>query len=138
MLILEIAVTVGAGYLILVLLLEAVIWKVQPDMDGVVTLHVNTGDTIVKRKLYGLEYNSTLYVSSNHWFRKWYHAIVENPDIKVERADTVGLYTATPIDGDEHTQVALQYNMGFILRLLCGFAPQRFLRLDARATEESA
>ena len=138
MLVLEIALIICAGYLILILLLEAVIWKVQPDMDGGVTLHVNTGEAIVKRKLYGLEYNNKLYVSSNHWFRKWYHAILQNPDIKVERANTVGSYTATPIDGDEHTEVARQYNMGFVLRLLCGFAPQRFLRLDAREAEDEA
>ncbi len=132
MLLLEIVLTIGLGYLLLLLLLEGVIWKVQPDMEGGLTLHVDTGGTILKRKLYGLEYENKLYVSSNHWFRKWYHAILKNPQIEVERGGEAKPYTAVPIEGDEHMRIAKQYDMGFGLRLLCGFAPQRFLRLDPR------
>ena len=131
---LTIVLTLGIGYVVLLLVLEGVIWKVQPEMEGGVTLHVNTGDTTIKRRLYGLEYDNKLYVSSNHWFRKWYYAILENPHIEVERAGKVGAYTAQPIEGDEHNRVVDEYNMGFTLRLLCGFAPQRFLRLDPRET----
>lgn len=74
MMVFEILVLAAIGYLILLLLLELVVWQVQPDMEDAVTLHVQTGDTVVTRKLYGLEQQGTLYVASNHWFRSWYHA----------------------------------------------------------------
>lgn len=31
----------------------------------------------------------------------------------------------------EHASVSNAYNMGFVLRLICGFAPSRFLRLES-------
>ena len=37
---LELLLVVVTGYVVLLLLLEATIWKTQPDMDGGVTLHI--------------------------------------------------------------------------------------------------
>ena len=54
----EILIIIGLGYLVLLLLLETVIWKVQPDMEGVVVLHIPMGDGTMKRKLYGLRYDN--------------------------------------------------------------------------------
>ena len=130
--ILEIALVVVAGYVSILLLLEAVIWKVQPTMEGGVTLIVGEGDDQFSRTLYGFQINDRLYVSSNHWFRKWYHAVLQNPNIGVERDGEVKPYTAVPIDGEEKEDVARQYKMGFMFRLLCGFAPRLHLRLDPR------
>ena len=132
MTILEILLAVVVGYVVLLLLLEAVIWKAQPNMESGVTLFVSQGDTVFSRKLYGFDYHDKLYVSSNHWFRQWYHAILKNPDIEVEHAGEVKPVTAVPIDGDEAAEIAREYTMGFVLRLMCGFAPRRFLRLDPR------
>ena len=137
MLIVEIVGGVFLGYVILILLLETVIWRFQPDMDGGVTLKIKDGETIVKRKLYGLEYNDRLYLSSNHWFRKWYHTVLENPALEVERAGEQGQYIAVPVKGEEHLEVAREYSAGFVLKFLCGFAPQRFLRLDPKSAEHS-
>ena len=127
---LEILVFVALGYAALLLCLELIVWKIQPNMEGVVTLHINTGETVVSRKLYGLEFNNSLYVASNHWFRSWFHAALAHPDIKVERGEITARYSVTPVEGDEHQQVADEYDMGLPLRIACGFAPQRFLRLD--------
>ena len=106
--------------------------KFQPDMAGVITLHLDTEDRIVERKLYGFEHDNTLYVASNHWFRSWYHAVLANPELQVERAGVLKRYTAVPIQGDELIEVKRAYGQGFLLRLACGFAPQRFIRLDPR------
>jgi len=130
MLILEIVLYIALGYVLLLLLLEGVIWKTQPDMEGGVTLHINVGNEIVQRKLFGLELDNKLYVSSNHWFRGWYHAVLQDPDIHVERDGKTQSYLAIPVEPHERTEIAKHYDMGFGLRLLCGFAPQRFLRLE--------
>ena len=134
MTILETILIVIAGYFVLLLLLEAVVWKTQPSMEGGVTLLVYRGGSVFTRKLYGFEYRDKLYVSSNHWFRQWYHAILKNPHVDVEHAGEVKPYTAVPIDGDERAEIAREYKMGFVLRLMCGFAPRRFLRLDPRGS----
>lgn len=129
----EIILFAVVGYLVLLLILEGVIWKVQPDMTGGVTLHIETDGAAIKRTLYGFELDNRLYVSSNHWFRKWYHEIIKNPNIELEQEGSLEPYVAIPLTGDEHRTVAALYKMGFWLRLLCGFAPRRFLRLDPRA-----
>lgn len=128
----ELIVAILFGYFVFLLVLELVIWKVQPDMEGVITVHLNTGTAVVERKLYGLEYNNSLYVASNHWFRTWYHTIVKAPVFDVEREGKIASYTATPVSGDERVEVTQAYGQSFMLRLLCGFAPQRYLRLDPR------
>ena len=129
---LEIILSIFVAYLALVLLLEAVVGKFQPDMAGVVTLHLDSEGGIVERKLYGFEYDNALYVASNHWFRSWYHAVLTNPELEVERAGVLDTYTAVPLQGDELVEVKRAYGQGFLLRLACGFAPQRFIRLDPR------
>ena len=138
MFILEIVVAAVGVYVLLLLLLEAVIWKVQPSMDNGVTLHVNRGGSRFTRKLYGFEYGDKLYVSSNHWFRRWYHAILDNPQIDVEQSGEKNPFLAVPIDGEERAEVNREYKMGFILRMMCGFAPRRFLRLDPLAARDDA
>ena len=138
MFILEVFVAAAGLYILLLLSLEAVVWKVQPDMDNGVTLHVSSGSSEFTRKLYGFEYGGKLYVSSNHWFRQWYHAILDNPQIDVERDGEREPFTAVPIDGDERAEVNREYRMGFLLRMMCGFAPRRFLRLDPRGTNDDA
>lgn len=138
MLIVEVILALIAGYIVLLLVLEAVIWKTQPDMENGVTLFVNLDGTTVPRKLYGFDYDNKLYVSSNHWFRRWYHAVLKSPDIDVEHAGEIRPCTAIPIVGDELVKISEAYKMGFFLRTLCGFAPRRFLRLDPRENEGNA
>ena len=137
---LELLLVVVTGYVVLLLLLEATIWKTQPDMDGGATLHIRQvgngqQDAMFTRRLYGFDYQDKLYVSSNHWFRRWYHAVLDNPDIEVEHEGQLKPYTAVPISGDEQALIAREYKMRFVLRLMCGFAPRRYLRLDPREAD---
>ncbi len=134
--VLEIAGLICVGYLVLLLLLEAVVWKTQPDMENGVTVFVRRGDETFQRKLYGFDYRGRLYVSSNHWFRQWYHAVLDHPDVDVAHQGTIKPYTAVAIHGDERAEIAREYKMRFVLRLMCGFAPRRFLRFDPRGEEE--
>lgn len=135
MLILEIAIFILIGYCVLLLILELVAWKVQPDMENSVTLFIEQGGDTIARKLYGFEYKNNLYVSSNHWFRRWYIALLKNPVIEVEREGMKNSYTAVPIKGDELSEISREYKLGFLLRFLCGYAPRRFLRLEPSMSE---
>lgn len=135
---LEILLIAIAGYVTLLLLLELVLWKAQPNMENVVTLFVVDGDVSFARKLYGFKHHGKLYVSSNHWFRQWYHAIVRSPDLEVEHAGEVKAYKAVAITGHEREEVAREYKMGFVFKLMCGFAPRRFLRLDPRGSNNDS
>ena len=52
---LDILLIIVFAYIMLLLLLEATIWKVPPNMEGAVTLQVHKGEAIIERKLYGFE-----------------------------------------------------------------------------------
>ena len=123
-----------AGYAVLVLLAEVLVWRIQPTMDGGVTITVTPdGDTPIQRNLYGFERDGTLFVSSNHWFRQWYNAALENPRVEVTRDGVTRPFTAEAVHGEEHERLSKEYNMGFVLRLICGFAPSKFLRLEPQS-----
>lgn len=129
---LEIFAFLLATYVTLLLALELFIWKLQPDMDGVVTLHIGFVERDISRKLYGFRHDEKLYVSSNHWFRGWYRACLECSELQVESSGALATYTATAITGTEERDVSQAYGQGLFLRMLCGFAPRRFLRLDPK------
>ena len=59
-----------------------------------------------------------------------YQAALKHPNIEVSTNNTNRTYTAVPVDGEEHDRVMADYNMGFLLRFLCGFAPSKLLRLE--------
>jgi hypothetical protein len=119
------------GYVVLVLLAELFIWRVQPTMDGGVTIVVTLDDgTRIVRNLFGFEHDGRLYISSNHWFRRWYAAALENPEIEVTREGITRPFTAVDVDGEEYDRLSSHYKMGAVLRFICGFAPSKFLRLD--------
>jgi len=123
------------GYAGFVLVAELLIWRLQPGMDGGVTIRVAGADgEPVERNLAGFEHEGRLYVASNHWLRRWYKLALENPEVDVTRDGVRGAFEAVVVAGDERALLARAYKMGFILRFICGFAPSKFLRLDPRPT----
>ena len=134
MVLLEYIIWIALGYIVLVLLVEAAVWRFQPPVEGALTLVVNPDqDSRIERRLDGFVHDGVLYVSSNHWFRSWYRAALANPDVTVVREGSTDRYSAEAVLGDEHASLSNQYEMGFVLRLLCGFAPSKFIRLTPNA-----
>lgn len=80
----------------------------------------------------GVESGGHLYVSANHWPRAWYHRAVEHPDVEVTRGGERKAYRAVPVTGDERARIAQTYHLPWLVRLLTGFPPRSFLRLDPR------
>lgn len=85
-------------------------------------------DTVVA----GVESGGHLYAAANHWPRRWYHRAVENPDVELTRAGERAACRAVPVVGDERIRIARDYTLPWVIRLLTGFPPRSFLRLDPR------
>ncbi len=128
---LKIVAIVVLVYVGIVVAFESLIGYFQP-ADGstlVITTFEEDGtphDRVVSR----LESDGQLYVAANHWPRAWYNRALENPDVQVvidgERRD----YRAVPVAGVEHDRVDGENSLGVFFRILTGFPPRYFVRLD--------
>ena len=92
--------------------------------DGDGTPH----DRVVSR----LESDSQLYVAANHWPRAWYNRALENREVQVTLDGEKGDYQAVPVTGVEHDRVDGENGLGVVFRVLTGFPPRYFVRLDPR------
>jgi len=73
-----------------------------------------------------------LYVAANHWPRAWYRRALQNPDVQATVDGTKGNYRAVPVTGAESDRVEREYPHGLGFRILTGFPPRYFVRLDPR------
>jgi hypothetical protein len=79
-----------------------------------------------------LESDGQLYVAANHWPRAWYKRALENPEVQVTLDGEKGDYRAVPVAGVEHDRVDGENSLGVFFRILTGFPPRYFVRLDSR------
>ena len=125
-------ITLGV-YIAIVVAFEFLIGVIQP--AGETTLVITTTDddgNASDRVLAQLESGGTLYVAANHWPRAWYNQALENPDVEVTVAGEKGAYRAVPATGAEATRLSEEFSAGIVFKLLTGFPPRKFLRLDPR------
>jgi hypothetical protein len=130
---LKIVAIVVFAYVGIVVAFEAMIGYFQPSTGA--TLVITTFDAegiphdrVVSR----LESKGQLYVAANHWPRAWYDRALENPDVQVTLEGAKGDYRAVPVTGDEHDRVDEENSLGLVFRILTGFPPRTFVRLDLR------
>jgi hypothetical protein len=130
---LKIVATLVLVYLGIVVAFESLIGYFQP-MAGstlVITTFDRDGiphDRVVSR----LERDGQLYVATNHWPRAWYNRALENPEVQVTLGDEKGDYRAVPVTGVEHDRIDGDNSLGVVFRILTGFPPRYFVRLDPR------
>jgi len=120
-------------YVGIVFLFESLLGYFQPASET--TLVITTlglGDIPNDRVLARLESNGQIYVSANHWPRAWYNEALENPDVYVALDREKVEYLAVPVSGEEEARVEAEHRHPFLFRLLTGFPPRYFLRLDPR------
>jgi hypothetical protein len=120
-------------YVTVVFAFESLIGFLQP-ADGS-TLVLTTFDaegTPHDRVVSRLDTDGKVYVSANHWPRAWYRRALANADVQATIDGSKNDYRAVPVTGAEHERVENQHphNLGF--RLLTGFPPRYFVRLDRR------
>jgi hypothetical protein len=130
---LKIVVIVMLVYVGVVVAFESLIGYFQPTAGS--TLVITTFDadgTPHERVVSRLESGEQLYVAANHWPRAWYERALENPDVQVTHAGERGDYRAVPVAGAEHDRVDGDHRLPAIFRVVTGFPPRTFIRLDPR------
>ncbi len=118
-------------YVGVVVAFESLLGYVQP--AGGSTQVITTFDadgTAYPRVVARLEVDGKLYVAANHWPRAWYNRALENPKIEVTYSDVTTEYRAVKIEGAEHDRVNSERPLGIVIKLLTGFPPRYFVRLD--------
>lgn len=118
-------------YVGIVALFESLLGYFQPagDYTMVITTTNQEGETN-PRVLAKLESNGQLYAAANHWPRAWYHQALQNPNVQVTIGEQTKAYTAVPVSGAEHERVDTEHALGPLFRVLTGFPPRYFVRLD--------
>jgi hypothetical protein len=120
-------------YVGIVVAFESLIGYFQPRAGT--TLVITTFDadgTPHDRVVSRLESDGQLYVAANHWPRAWYRRALANPNLQAAVDGKKGDYRAIPVTGAEHDRVAGDNSLGLVFRVVTGFPPRYFLRLDPR------
>lgn len=128
--ILMIAILVYVG---IVVAFESLIGFLQPASGT--TLVITTFDengTAHDRVVSRLESDGKVYVAANHWPRAWYERALANPEVQVTQGDGKADLRAVPVTGAEHDRVDSDNSLGVFFRVLTGFPPRYFVRLDPR------
>ncbi len=120
-------------YVGIVIAFESLIGYFQPAGETTLVITTTAEDgTPNDRVLSRLESNGQLYVAVNHWPRAWYNRALENPNVQVTLDGEKGNYLAVPVTEEEHDRVNGEHSLGMMFRMLTGFPPRYFVRLDPR------
>jgi hypothetical protein len=129
----RIAVILLLIWAVVVVAFESLIGILQPSAGSTLVITTfDAGGTGHDRVVSRLESNGQLYVAANHWPRAWYRRALANPDVQATIDDKQGDYRAVPVTGEEHDRVDAANGLGLVFRVLTGFPPRYFLRLDPR------
>jgi hypothetical protein len=122
-------------YVVIVATFESLLGFFQPANQATLVITTVDGDgNASDRVLSRLESDGKLYVAVNHWPRAWYENTLANPNVHVTLDGEKGAYSAIPVvaGGGEHERVDGDNSVGTFFRVLTGFPPRYFLRLEAR------
>jgi hypothetical protein len=120
-------------YVGIIVAFESMLGYFQPGGQGTLVITTTDGDgTTNDRVLARLESNGQLYVAANHWPRAWYKQALENPSVQVAVDGQKGAYVAVPVTDEEHDRVNSDNSTGIVFRIVTGFPPRYFVRLDPR------
>lgn len=120
-------------YVLIVVAFESLIGYFQP--EGGTTLTITTTDedgNANERVLSRIDSGGQLYVAANHWPRAWYRQALANPEVQVDVDGEKRAYLAVPVTGEEHDRVDAEHGLGLVVRILTGFPPRYFVRLEPR------
>ena len=134
--IIAILVLVYAG---LVVAFESLLGYYQPSSQGTIVIMTTdadgeTHDRVVSR----LDSEGQLYVAANHWPRAWYNQTLAEPNVSITSDGERSAYLAVPVSGEEHDRINRDNPVGLVGRILMGFPPRRFVRLEPRPGDEAA
>lgn len=118
-------------YLAVIVAFESLLGYFQPAGQSTLVITTTDGNGVANdRVLARLESDGRLYVAANHWPRAWFKQASENPQVQVKLGGESAAYLAVPITGQEHDRVNSENSLGLGFRILTGFPPRYFYRLD--------
>ena len=130
---------VAVVYVGIVVVFESMLGYSQ--RQGPTTIVITTKDDAGnphKRVVVRLTSNDALYVAANHWPRAWYRQALKDPHVLVTTNGVDAPYLAVAVPEAEEDRVNSENPHGLVFRLLTGFAPRHFLRLDPQAPEAAS
>ncbi len=120
-------------YVGIVIAFESLLGYFQPAGETTLVIATVAEDgTANDRVLARLTSNDQLYVAANHWPRAWYNRALENPNVEITLDGEKRNYLAIPVTAEEHDRVDAENSLGIMFRILTGFPPRYFFRLDPR------
>ena len=123
-------ISLAVGYIGLVVLFESWLGYSQPtNANSLVITTFDSGES-KDRVLSAVNNDGKLYVSANHWPRAWYRQALSNPNVEVNYKGETNSYLAVPVEGKEHDKLKEEHAHPLTFRILTGFPPRYFLRLD--------
>lgn len=121
------------AYIGVVVAFETLLGIVQPKSEATLLIATFEADgTRHERVVSRLESAGALYVAANHWPRAWFRRALDNPEVEVTQEGETAPYQAVPVDGAEHERVNGDNPLPVPFRILTGFPPRYFVRLDPR------
>jgi hypothetical protein len=129
----KIVVIVLLVYVGIVVAFESAIGYFQPKSGAVLVLTTfDEGGGAHDRVVSRLDSEGRIYVAANHWPRAWYRRALASPDVRATLDGKTGDYRAVPVTGEEHDRIAREHAAPLAFRVLTGFPPRYFVRLDPR------
>jgi len=126
----KILIGIAVLYVLVVVGFESMLGYTQPENQG--TLVITTfddgepHDRVVSR----IHIDDELYVAVNHWPRRWYWQLLDEPVVRIRYGDTDDLFRAVPVEGDQAIQrVDDARPLSLQFRILTGFPPRHFVQL---------
>ena len=130
---LKIVAIVVLVYVGIVATFESLLGYFQPADGSTLVITTFDGDgTPHDRVVSRLGSDGQLYVACNHWPRAWYNRALEKPEVQITLDGEKGDYRAVPVTGREHDRVGVENSLPVVFRILTGFPPRYFVRLDPR------
>ena len=112
---------------------ESLLGYFQPQGDGMIVITTTNADGVSKDRVVSrIDSADQLYVAANHWPRSWYRQTLALPNVSVSVNGVAAEYLAVPIDGAEHDRVDTDHPLPLSFRILTGFPPRYFIRLDPK------
>jgi hypothetical protein len=120
-------------YVGIIVAFESLLGFFQPTGQNMLVITTTDEDGATnERVLARLESNGQLFVAANHWPRAWYRQALENPSVQIAVDGEKAAYLAIPVTDEEHDRVNSENSTGIVFRILTGFPPRYFVRLDPR------
>jgi hypothetical protein len=119
-------------YVLVVVVFESLLGYYQPaNQSTLVITTTNTEGVSNDRVLAKIEFNDQVYIAANHWPRAWYRQALANPNVSATIDEEKNDYIAVPVTDAEHAEVDGANSLGLVFKMVTGFPPRYFLRLEA-------